>query len=261
MPIKNNRDALMKKNMQIALCCLVLCIFCNYVYAKPLAAVKIPKGDARITALEGSSQAKCSGQKHARSLKVADILQAGCEVSTGENSRLELILPDNSIIRFAENTSFKLLQADVGTAGQRDVKIFISLGKIWSNVRKALGGKGGFEVSCENAVAGVRGTIYRVNVEDDKSALVKVYDGEVSVAAPINNREQGTPVAGPPQPVPGPRKVAGPKQVSMEEWIYIIKSMQQIRIKADGSAEEPKDFTEAEDRDDWVDWNKSRDNK
>lgn len=38
----------------------------------------------------------------------------------------------------------------------------------FSNVRKALGGKGGFEVSCENAIAGVHGTIYRINVEDDK---------------------------------------------------------------------------------------------
>jgi hypothetical protein len=132
----------MKKNMQIALCCLVLCIFCNYVYAKPPVAVKITKGDARITALEGSSQAKCSGQKYARSLKVADVLQSGCEVSTGENSRLELILPDNSIILFAENTSFKLMQTDVSSAGQQNVKIFISLGKIWSNVRKALGGNG-----------------------------------------------------------------------------------------------------------------------
>lgn len=73
MPIKNNGDALMKKNMQIALCCLVLCIFCNYVYAKPPVAVKITKGDARITALEGSSHAKCSGQKYAGSLMFAKL--------------------------------------------------------------------------------------------------------------------------------------------------------------------------------------------
>jgi hypothetical protein len=135
----------------------------------------------------------------------------------------------------------------------------VTLGKIWSNVRKALGGKGGFEVSCQNAVAGVRGTVYRMNVEDDKSALVKVYNGEVAVSAAAN--EQKTPAVGPPQPVAGPTKVAGPKPVSMEEWVYIIKSMQQIRIKSDGKAEEPKDFNEEEDRDAWVDWNKSRDNE
>jgi len=257
-------ERLMKKIMQIMFSLLVLCIFSTYVYAKPPVTVKMIKGDARVTILEGTAQAVCPGQKGVRSLRINDLLKSGCEADTGEKSRIELLLPDNSIIRFADNTRFKILQVDVGDAGKRDVKIFVTMGKIWSNVRKAIGGrgKGGFEVSCHNAVAGVRGTVYRMNVEDDKSALVKVYDGEVAVsAAAAAEKEQKSPAVGPPQPVAGPTSVAGPKSVSMDEWVYIIKAMQQIRIKSDGRAEEPKDFTEAEDRDAWVDWNKSRDNK
>jgi hypothetical protein len=246
----------MKQNIQIALISFILCMFSAYAYAKPLVTVKMLKGEAKVTALEGTAQTFCPGQKNARYLKIEDVLKSGCEVSTGEKSRLELALPDNSIIRFAENTRFKLQQADVGDTGGRDVKISVTLGKVWSNVRKALGGKGEFQVSCENAVTGVRGTIYRMDVDEDKSAVVKVYDGEVSVTGVKKPTQQLSPtVSG------APKAVAGPKPVSMEEWVYIVKSMQQIRIKSDGKAEEPKDFTEDEDRDAWVDWNKARDNK
>jgi hypothetical protein len=251
----------MKQNIQIALISFILCMFAAHAYAKPLVTVKMPKGEAKITALEGTAQAFCPGQKKARYLKIEDVIKSGCEISTGEKSRLELALPDNSIIRFAENTRFKLLQADVDNTGGRNVKISVTLGKVWSNVRKALGSKGGFEVSCENAVAGVRGTIYRMDVEADKSALVKVYDGEVSVAGVKSSQQLSPTVSGAPQPVSGPKVIAGPKPVSMEEWVYIVKSMQQININSDGKAEEPKDFTEDEDRNAWVDWNKARDNK
>ena len=251
----------MKQNIQIALISFILCMFCAYAYAKPPVTVKMLKGEAKVTALEGTAQAFCPGQKNDIYLKIGDGVKTGCEVSTDEKSRLELALPDKSIIRFAENTRFKLLQADVDNTGERDVKISVTMGKVWSNVRKALGGKGGFEVSCENAVAGVRGTIYRMDVEADKSALVKVYKGEVSVAGVETPQQISPTVSRAPQPVSGPEVIAGPKPVSMQEWVYIVKSMQQIRIKSDGKAEEPKDFTEDEDRDAWVDWNKARDNK
>jgi hypothetical protein len=261
MMLKGTMEMLMKKSMQIIVSILVLCIFATYVYAKPPAIVKIAKGDARITVLEGKAQTMCTGQKDFKNLKTNDSLQPGCEVTTGEMSRMELLLPDNSIVRFADNTHFKIMQADAGQQGQRDVKIFVAVGKIWLNVRKAIGSKSGFEVSCENAVAGVRGTIYRMNVEDDKSAMVKVYDGEVSVAAAVLQNEQKVAVAGPPKPVAGPATIAGPKPVSMEEWVYIVKAMQQINIKSDGKADEPKEFSAADDRDAWVDWNRERDNK
>ena len=249
----------MKQKIQVTLISIILCMFAVYAYAKPPVIVKMIKGEVKVTALEGMAQAVCSGQKNAVYLKIESVLNAGCEVSTGEKSRLELTLPDKSIIRFAENTKFKLVQADVDNTGARDVKISVKLGKVWSNVRKALGGKGGFEVSCENAVAGVRGTIYRMDVEADKSALVKVYDGEVSVAGVKPVSQMAPIVTGPPKPVSGPKVIAGPKPISMKEWVYIVKSMQQIQIRTDGKAEEPKDFTEADDRDAWVDWNKARD--
>jgi hypothetical protein len=251
----------MKQNIQIILILFLLCIFSAYAYAKPPLTVKMNKGEAKVTALEGTARAFCPGQKSVRYLKIEDGLKSGCEVSTDENSRLELALPDNSIIRFAENTKFKLLQVDVEDTGARDVKISVATGKVWSNVRKTLGGKGGFETSCENAVAGVRGTIYRMDVETDKSAVVKVYDGEVSVAGAKKSSPQlSSSVSGTPQPVSGPNVIAGPKPVSMVEWVYIVKSMQQISITSDGKAEEPEDFNEEEDRDAWVDWNKTRDN-
>ena len=249
----------MKQNIQIALISFILCMFAAYAYAKPPFTVKMHKGEAKVTTLEGTAQAFCPGHKKTRYLKIEAFLKSGCEVSTGEKSLLELALPDNSIIRFAENTRFKLLQTDVDDTGVRNVKISVTLGKVWSNVRKSLGGKGGFEVSCENAVAGVRGTIYRMDVEADKSALVKVYDGEVSVAGVKPVSQMAPTVTGAPKPVSGPKVIDGPKPVSMKQWVYIVKSMQQIQIRTDGKAEEPKDFTEAEDRDAWVDWNKARD--
>jgi hypothetical protein len=258
---ENMMETLMKKSIRLMLSFLVLCIFSTYAYAQPPVVLKMAKGEAKVTMLEGTVNTVCPGQKGVKKLRINDLLKPGCEVSTEDKSRVELILPDNSIVRFADNTRFKIMQVNASDAGKRDVKIFMTIGKIWSNVRKSLGGKGGFEISCQNAVAGVRGTIYRMNVEDDKSALVKVYDGEVSVAAAAAPKEQKTPVAGPPQPIAGPTTVAGPKPVSMDEWVYIVKSMQQIRIKSNGTAEEPKEFKEAEDRDEWVDWNKSRDNK
>lgn len=229
--------------------------------ARRLMELKIGKGEARINRLDGSAQVLRSGKTTWRSLKVKDTLQGGDEVRTGSRTRLELIMPDYSAVRFADNSHFKILQLQTGDeTTPRNVKIHMAVGRSWTNLSRAIGKRGWFNLSCDNAVAGVRGTIYRMNVEQDKSALVRVYDGQVSVSGGGTDEER-KPVLGPPQKVSGPKPVPGPRKVSMEEWVYIIKSMQQIRIGADGKADKPREFTEQEDRDDWVDWNKSQDSE
>jgi ferric-dicitrate binding protein FerR (iron transport regulator) len=252
----------MKKWIEMIGSITCLLIVFSIAEARSPLTVKITQGEAKITTLRGTAQAVCPAQKETQVLKTHDMIQAGCIVTTGADSRLELALPDRSVVRFAEKTKFKLISADVTDEGKRSVGISVGVGKVWMNVRKSLqGGDDKFEVSCQNAVAGVRGTVYRMDVENDQSAQVKVYEGEVNVAAASGALQAPVMAVGPPRPVAGPTSVAGPKPVSIAEWGYIVKSMQKIQISADGRAEEPKAFTESEDMDDWVKWNKKRDRR
>jgi hypothetical protein len=44
----------------------------------------------------------------------------------------------------------------------------------------------------------------------------------------------------------------------MEEWTYIVKALQQINIRPDGTAAKPFRFDIAKDLNDWVRWNRMR---
>lgn len=251
----------MSKGAKIIAAIFPVLLLLGFAQAQPPVTVKMTKGQAQVTSLNGKVAMVCAGQTEAVTLKNYDFIKPGCEVSTGADGRLEMVLPDRSVVRFAQKTKFKLVQADIGARGSRAVGISLTLGKIWTNVRKSLvGGGDKFEISCQNAVAGVRGTIYRMDVETDQSAVVKVYDGEVSVAGVSRTQQPQPPTTlGPPQPVAGPSVIEGPKPVSMEQWVYIVRSMQQVQITSDGRALKPRDFTEEEDMDDWVKWNKQKD--
>jgi hypothetical protein len=248
----------MRKIILIALLFLLVLLAAEQGYAKRAMTVKIGRGEAAVAYLEGTAQVLSEGKDGFRSLKVNDILKKGDEVKTGSKSKMELILPDKSQLRFADNSNFKIVQVDASEEQAREVKVSVTVGKAWANVSKAIAGKSNFELTCDNAVAGVRGTVYRMNVQEDKSALVRVYDGTVHVTGGGKALEASK-FVGPPQKIEGPRPIAGPRKVTMEEWTFIIKAMQQILIRGDGTPEKPKDFSEQEDRDAWVDWNKSRD--
>ncbi|HOJ52589.1 MAG TPA: FecR family protein [Syntrophales bacterium] len=225
---------------------------------KPMA-VRVGKGTVKVNYLDGSAQVRSTADAPWKEIKVGHILRGGDEVEVAKGGRLELLLPDNSALRFAGGSLFKINAAP--DEESRDVDVHLTVGKSWAKVQAAAGIKRKFGISTENAVAGVRGTVYRVNAEEDKSVLVRVYEGEVEVTgkapAPADRAEQ---IFGKkPVPIAGPKPVAGPKPISMEEWTMLLKAMQQVVIRPDGSAEKPRTFTLEEDRDDWVDWNRERD--
>ncbi len=220
-------------------------------------------GQAEVTQLTGAATLERKGLPQSVALEAGQTLAAGDFVKTGPGCRLEIVMADKSVVRFDENSSFELTALNTDPAQERNVNVRMYLGKVWSRVAKRLTRKGRFSVSSRTCIAGVRGTVYRMNVASDDTSVVKVYTGEVQVdgSKGVSGPSGATaPKAlGKPTSVSGPTPVAGPKPVTMEEWTYIVKSMQQIVVRPDGSATKPFSFDPRKDMIDCVRWDHSRD--
>ncbi|MFP4474133.1 MAG: FecR domain-containing protein [Desulfatibacillaceae bacterium] len=237
----------------------------TWLFAALLAAVCLvaspagAAGVADVTHLSGTAVFSRPGATVPVQLEKGGTLAQGDTVSVGEDSRLELRLPDESRVRFDENTRFVLDRAFFNAdEKQRDLNISMLLGKTWARVSGALGFEGRFQHASPSATVGVRGTTYRMNVEEDDSVVVKVYWGEVLVKGQQKASAKGKPAA--PYVLSPPTPVSGPRPVSMEEWVKIVAAMQQIKVSPDGVPTEPESFSREEDATlEWVQWNRERD--
>jgi hypothetical protein len=227
---------------------------------------KTPEPDqAKVTFLQGKGEVLPKGETTWKFLKVGSLLFRDDEVRTGDKARIEIQLPDRSILRFDQQTTFKMKTVFFDAQeGSRDVRVEMAAGKTWANVRKAFGSKKTFEVASANAVAGVRGTIWRMNVALDRSVLIRVYEGSVEVYQPFGKpdykpEEEGFKV---PREVRGPQEVPRPyEEVSKERWEEIVLTqMMQVVIPPTGKPDKPVAFRAEDDqREEWVRWNQRRD--
>jgi len=209
----------------------------------PLAAFAANEGE--VTFLEGSAtRTTKKGEKSPLSM--------GSKVAEGDTlecaGKLEITLPDQSIVRLAPGSKLVLDEAAFEEQ-ERSFRATLMLGKAWSKVTSLFSKEQDFEIRTERAVAGVRGTIFQVNAKKNKAVLVKVYAGAVAVAGtgvmPTKAKQQGPRV-----------QVPGPQQVTKQQWEKIVTAMMQVSVKADGTPGEP---TRCSATDDWSKWNRERD--
>ena len=220
--------------------------------AAPVAAA--PSSAGAITFVDGEAS-RIVGGKTVK-LKAGAGVYQGDVIETARRTRLELTLLDQSVLRLGPLSRVELDSAAFGKSpDDRKVSAKLRVGNVWATVTRTLGGEARFEVKTENAVAGVRGTTFRVDASKDKSCVVKVYSGTVAVAGgPLPRPQHGTEPAGGGQR----QQVAGPKEVTREQWERIVTAMMQVKVAADGSAAEPEAFAMA-DGDGWETWNRERD--
>jgi hypothetical protein len=128
-------------------------------------------GQVNETNLKGSTSA----------LSLGSVVLEGSQIKTEKNSFVTFELPDNSRVSVPSNSQVSLSKLRM-TQFVKSPRTLIKLvqGKVESKVSPLNNNKGRFEVSSPLAIAGVRGTHFRVGVDEDKVAN-EVLEGGVAV--------------------------------------------------------------------------------
>jgi hypothetical protein len=194
-----------------------------------------------------------------RAEKDTEVL-TGDKVRTYKDSRAELELLEMDVIRMAPQTTLDVLKLYAETREKRrEVKLHVEQGDIWAKIDNKEG-KAKFDISTPITVAAITGTTLRLTANSDSTSRLKVYQGEVQITnAPQNTQLQPQSIQ--PYEIQGPHQIPGPYEVSVQEWLYIVKSMQQITVNKQGQVVNVGEFSsnDLDEKTDWVKWNKARD--
>ena len=192
-----------------------------------------------------------------------DVL-SGDKVRTYERSRAEIDLAALDIIRLAPKTIIDVLKLYEETKEKKvQTKIKLNSGEVWASVHDVEMDTE-FDISAPVGAAAITGTVLRLKVEEDSTAQLKVYKGEVKISTVPEKTDvepKTIPTLKKPHQVEGPTEVAPPHEVTLEEWVYIVKSMQQITFNKKGKIVSMGTFssTDKDEKSSWVKWNFKRD--
>ena len=248
---------------------LLVAAFVGALFVLPASTATAggPAGKPKATFVKGDVSSSTDGGKTWTKVKRNGEIAAPAIIKSGDGSRAELTFPDGSVVRVGPSSQLEVGEAKFdGKTKEVSVQATVVAGSAWAKVAKLVDDKAKFEVKTANAVAGVRGTVFRVNVDRDEATVVKVYNGAVAVAAPLISDQA---VAANPdgsnidktgrKPIPPPYAA-----VSVGEFEKLLGNMMQVRIAKGQSFKDvaPTAFTNEDDskgEPEWVRWNSEMD--
>lgn len=223
---------------------------------RPLFEKRVNATQGVVTYLEGDVSFVPFDRKKTMKLSTNTLVYPGDVIKTGDDGRVEVIINRETVVRMKENTQLTIEAFRHNAKKKGTTRMSFSVGSVWSKVKKFKDKVSRFELELPTAIAGVHGTVYQAEIAGDASAEVKVYDGQVAVR---NSPHAPTPTGGVHE-VSGPDEVPGPHEVSVEEWIRIVRGMQKVKIDKDGKPSSPQSFSR-NPKDDWERWNAERDKR
>jgi len=152
-----------------------------FFIAAPMAHAAVA---GRVLEVRGKALAWPKGDVTAKPLVLtvgADVPE-GAIIRTAEGATVRLVMQDKSLLNLGPSTELRLTRYRVAAKEKkRSVGVRLMAGRLWARVTSVFGGDRNFAVQTENAVAGVRGTEFVVDVDKDGATHVTVLSGAVEV--------------------------------------------------------------------------------
>lgn len=156
-------------------------IFLLYSYFSVPAIAQIP---AKLHIVKGEVRVRENGEMSWLRARSGAALGQRDSVRTMSSGLATITYFEKSISRLAPNSEIQLIETGRLKDGSRATRITIKqmLGKSWQRIEK-LGSESRFEVETPSAVASVRGTVFRVDVERSGKSTFYVFRGVVEIRA------------------------------------------------------------------------------
>jgi hypothetical protein len=171
--VRRAKTAVMKKITLIVVLLTLAAIACKEqpkkIATHAAAVVFVVGSDAKIFTAKGEVKA----------VKGA-ILHETDKVQTGKKSQVDVLLPNNILIRIDQNTTVEMKEFGLGEGGIQSDRLMLQKGTVFAKVAK-LDKKSAFAIQTPTIVAGVRGTQFMTEADDNGQGKVAVIEGKVAV--------------------------------------------------------------------------------
>ncbi|MGD9487664.1 MAG: FecR domain-containing protein [Calditrichaceae bacterium] len=137
---------------------------------------------AKVKFVIGDVSLMTDGQTNWNAVRINSDVKKGDRIRTKLNSRIEIEMPDGSVIKINENSVFDVTEIRLPeNGGENKMSFTLWAGNIWANFKKIIDNRDVREVESPTAVVAVRGTTFEVDVDQSLTTRVRVEEGKVAV--------------------------------------------------------------------------------
>jgi hypothetical protein len=148
---------------------------------KSINKTRLDVARGRIVEMTGTVEVLPKGETEWKPAEAGMSLDEGYVVRSGPDSKAVAVFADQVIVAVEQKSTVDLEKLQKSRREGINIKVNLNDGQIWNDVGKLKTKRSNFFVETPQAVTGVRGTVFTVQVLPDNTTTIAVVKGDVGV--------------------------------------------------------------------------------